>query len=133
MAEAKKLKQLSFSLPNKVGLLAQVASVVSEAKVNIEAICTYEMGDKGFFMVVTDNNAKAKKVLAKIGANVEVEDVLVVAVPNKVGQLQNLAKRIAEAGVDIYYAYGSPGAVKTTCLVFKTANDDKALKAINAK
>ena len=131
MAKAMKLKQLSFSLPNRVGLLAQVASTVSQAKVNIEAICAYEMDDKGFFMLVTDNNAKAKKALAKIGANVEVEDVLVVGVPNKVGQLQSLAKKIADAGVDIYYAYGSPGAVKTMFLVFKTANDAKALKAIN--
>jgi hypothetical protein len=132
MAAAKKLKQLSFSLPNKVGLLAQVASALSQAKVNIEAICAYEMADKGYFRVVTDNNAKAKKVLAKMGANVEVEDVLIVGVPNKVGQLQKLAKKISDAGVDIYYAYGSPGAGKTTCLVFKTANDGKALKAINA-
>ncbi|HEX7533632.1 MAG TPA: ACT domain-containing protein [Syntrophales bacterium] len=131
MAKAMKLKQLSFSLPNRVGLLAHVASAVSQAKVNIEAICAYEMDDKGFFMLVTDNNAKAKKALAKMGANVEVEDVLVVVVPNKVGQLQSLAMKIADAGVDIYYAYGSPGAVKTTCLVFKTANDAKALKAIN--
>jgi hypothetical protein len=133
MADAKKLKQLSFSLPNKVGLLAEVASVISEAKINIEAICTSEMGDKGYFMVVTDNNAKATKVLTKIGANVEVEDLLVVSVPNKAGQLASLSKKIADAGVDIYYAYGSPGAAKTTCLVFKTANDDKALKAINSK
>jgi hypothetical protein len=132
MAAAKKLKQLSFSLPNKVGLLAQVATAISQAKVNIEAICAYEMDDRGFFMVVTDSNAKAKKVLAKMGANVEVEDVLVVGVPNKVGQLQKLAKKIADAGVDIYYCYGSPGAGKKTCLVFKTANDGKALKAINA-
>lgn len=131
MAEAKKLKQLSFSLTNKVGLLAQVASVISQAKVNIEAICAYEVDDKGYFMVVTDNNAKAKKILAKMGANAEVEDVLVVGVPNKVGQLQKLAHKISEAGVDIYYVYGSPGAGKKMHLVFKTANDSKALKAIN--
>lgn len=132
MAVANKLKQLSFSLPNKVGLLAQVASAISQAKVNIEAICAYEMDDKGFFMLVTDNNAKAKNVLTKMGANVEVEDVLLVNVPNKVGQLEKLAKKIAEAGIDIYYAYGSPGAGKTTCLVFKTANDGRALKALNS-
>ena len=131
MAKAMKLKQLSFSQPNRVGLLANVATTVSQAKVNIEAICAFEMDNKGYFMVVTNNNAKAKKVLAKIGANAELEDVLVVTVPNKVGQLQSLAEKIADAGVDIYYAYGSPGAVKTTCLVFKTANDAKALKAIN--
>ena len=132
MAEAKKLKQLVFSLPNKVGLLSQVASAVSQAKVNIEAICAYEMNDKGFFKLVTDNNAAAKKALTKMGALVDVEDVLVVGVPNKVGQLEKLAKKIAEAGIDIYYAYGSPGAGRTTCLVFKTANDVKALKAITS-
>jgi len=132
MAEAKKLKQLIFFLPNKVGLLAEVASAVSRAKVNIETICAYEKNDKGFFKMVTDNNGTAKKVLTKMGAMVDVEDVLIVSVPNKVGQLEKLAKKIAEAGIDIYYAYGSPGAGKTTCLVFKTANDVKALKAINS-
>ena len=61
MAEAKKLKQLSFSLTNKVGLLAQVASTLSQAKVNIEAICAYEMDDKGYFMVVTDNMQRRRR------------------------------------------------------------------------
>ena len=92
MAKAVKSKQLIFSLPNKVGLLSEVASAIAAANVNIEAVCAYERG-YGYFMMVTDNNTKVKKVLSKMGAEVHVEDVLSVEVPNKVGQLEKVAKK----------------------------------------
>jgi hypothetical protein len=131
MAKAVKAKQLIFSLPNKVGLLSEVASAIAAANVNIEAVCAYERG-YGYFMMVTDNNTKAKKVLSKMGAEVHVEDVLSVEVPNKVGQLEKVAKKIAEAGIDIHFVYGSPGKGKTATLVLKTANDRKTAKVIAA-
>ena len=131
MAKAVKAKQLIFSLPNKVGLLSEVASAIAAANVNIEAVCAYERG-YGYFMMVTDNVAKAKKVLTKIGAEVHVEDVLSLEVPNKVGQLEKVAKKIAEAGIDIHFVYGSPGKGKTATLVLKTANDRKTAKVIAA-
>jgi hypothetical protein len=131
MAKAVKSKQLIFSLPNKVGLLSEVASAIAAANVNIEAVCAYERG-YGYFMMVTDNNTKAKKVLSKMGAEVHVEDVLSVEVPNKVGQLEKVAKKIAEAGIDIHFVYGSPGKGKTATLVLKTANDRKTAKVIAA-
>ena len=75
MAKAVKAKQLIFSLPNKIGLLSEVATAIAAANVNIEAVCAYERG-YGYFMMVTDNNAKAKRILSKMGAEVHVEDVL---------------------------------------------------------
>jgi hypothetical protein len=42
MAKAVKSKQLIFSLPNKIGLLSEVATAMAAAKVNIEALCAYE-------------------------------------------------------------------------------------------
>ena len=91
MAKAVKAKQLIFSLPNKIGLLSEVATAIAAANVNIEAVCAYERG-YGYFMMVTDNNAKAKRILSKMGAEVHVEDVLSLEVPNKVGQLEKVAK-----------------------------------------
>lgn len=129
MAKTLKSKQLTFSLPNKVGLLAEVAEAVAAAKVNIEAICAYERG-YGFFMMVADNPAKAKKVLTKMGAKVHVEDVILVQVPNTVGQLEKISKKIAEAGINIIFMYGSPGKGKTATLVLHTANDRKTMKLL---
>jgi hypothetical protein len=124
-----KVKQLSFSLPNRIGLLSELSSFLTAAKINIEAICAYGMGDEGYFMIVTDNNAKAKKVISQMGAEVKVEEVIAVEMPNKVGQLRQAAKRISDAGVDIDYVYGSPVQGKMT-VIFKTADEKKALKAL---
>lgn len=129
MAKAMKIKQLSFSLPNRIGMLSELSSFLTAAKINIEAICAYGMGDDGYFMIVTDNNTKAKKVISQMGAEVKVEDVIAAEVPNKVGQLRQVAKKISDAGVDIHYVYGSPVKGKMT-LVFQTADDKKALKAL---
>ncbi len=129
MAKANKVKQLSFSLPSKIGLLSEVASFITAAKVNIEAICAYEMGEQGFFMLITDNNAKAKKILAALGADIAADEVITVEMPNKLGELQKVAKKISDAGVDITYIYGSPVKGKMTVVV-KTADDRKALKAL---
>jgi hypothetical protein len=129
MAKAMKMKQLSFSLPNRIGLLSELSSFLTAAKINIEAICAYGMGEEGHFMIVTDNNSKAKKVISQMGAEVTVEEVIAAEIPNKVGQLRQVAKQISDAGVDIHYVYGSPVKGKMT-LIFKTADDKRVLKAL---
>jgi len=129
MAKAMKMKQLSFSLPNRIGMLSELSSFLTAAKINIEAICAYGMGDEGYFMIVTDNNSKAKKVISQMGAEVKVEDVLAAEVPNKVGQLREVAKKISDADVDVHFVYGSPVKGKMT-LILKTADDKRVLKAL---
>jgi len=129
MAKTLKAKQLTFSLANRIGLLSDVAEAVAAAKVNIEAICAYERG-YGFFMMVADNPAKAKKVLTKMGAKVHVEDVILIQVPNRVGQLEKISKKIADAGINIIFIYGSPGKGNTATLVLHTANDRKTMKLL---
>ncbi len=123
-------KQLSFSLPSKIGFLSEVSALITAAKINIEAICAYEMNEEGFFMLMTDNPAKAKKIVSHMGAEVSVDDMIAVEIPNKIGELQKVAKKISDAGIDINYIYGSPVKRKMT-LVLKTANDKKALKVLN--
>ncbi|MEW6675632.1 MAG: ACT domain-containing protein [Nitrospirota bacterium] len=131
MARAEKLKQLSFTMPNRVGLLSEVSTAIAGAKVNINAICAYVMEDKAYFMLSTDSNAKAKKALGSLGVEIKEEDVIAVEMPNRVGELQKVAKKIADAGIDINYMYGTAGAGKSSTCVFKTVDDKKALRVIN--
>jgi hypothetical protein len=130
MAKARKVKQLSFSLPNKIGLLAEVTGALAAVNVNIEAICAYERG-YGFFMMVTDNHTKAKNVITKMEGVVHLEDVIAVEVPNKVGELEKVTKKIAKAGIDTLFVYGSPSDGKKGILILKTANDRKAMGLLN--
>ena len=131
MAKAKRSKQLSFALANRVGLLSKVSTTLADAKINMHAICAYGMGKQAYFMVVTDKNAKAKKALGKLKKNVAEEDVISVEMPNRVGALQKVAKKISDAGIDIIYMYGTAGIGKASICVFKTADDKKAVKVIN--
>ena len=131
MAKGKKVKQLSFTLPTRAGLLSEVTSALARAKVNITAICAYEMAKNAYFMLATDSAARAKKRLAFLRIGIEEEDVVVVEMPNKVGELQKVAKKIADAGINIDYMYGTAAAGKSSTCVFKTSDDKKAIKVIN--
>lgn len=130
MGKAVKAKQIRFSLPSKIGLLSEVSSLITAGKINIEAICAYEMSEQGFFMLLTDNHAKTKKILSHMGAEVSLDDIITVELPNKVGELRKVAKKISDAGIDINFIYGSPVKGKMT-LILKTANDKKALTVLN--
>jgi hypothetical protein len=132
MAKARKVKELSFSMSNRVGLLSEVTTSLAGAKVNINAICAYAMENNAFFTLTTSSNAKAKKALAPLGLVIEEKDVVEVEMPNRPGELQKVAKKIADAGIDIQYVYATAGAGKVTC-VFKSADDQTAVKVINKK
>ncbi len=127
-----KLKQLRFVLPNRVGLLSEVTTFLANGKINIDALCCYGMGDQGVFMLVTDNNVKAKKILTQMGAEVTIEDLVCVEVPNKPGELQKVAKRVSDSGVDISYIYGSP-CKRSMNIVLKTADDKKMIRSLQKR
>jgi len=131
MAKAKRAKEISFTMANKVGLLSEVTAAVARAKVNITAICAYAMEDEGYFMLTTDNHAKTRKAVAPFGTEIEENEIVEVEVPNKPGELQKVAQKIAGAGINIEYMYATAGAGKTVTCVFKTADDRKAIRVIN--
>ncbi len=131
MAKAKRVKQLSFTMPNRAGLLSEVSAAVSAAKVNINALCAYEMGENAYFMLTTDGNAKARRALAKLGAEAKEEDVVAVEMPNKIGESQKVGKKIADAGINSVYVYGTTGAGKSSTCVLQTSDNAKAVKVIN--
>jgi hypothetical protein len=131
MAKGRKVKQLSFTLPTRAGLLSDVTDALAKARVNITAICAYEMAKNAYFMLTTDSPARARKCLTFLRIGLEEEDVVVVEVPNKVGELQKVARRISEAGINIDYMYGTAAAGRSSTCVFKTSDDKKAVKVVN--
>ena len=83
-------------------------TALANKKINISAICAYGMQGEATFMLVADSNAKAKKVLAPLGmTDLKEEDVISVEMPNKAGELQKVAGRLGDAGINIFYMYGT--------------------------
>ncbi len=131
MAKAKKVKQLSFTMANRAGLLSEVSSALSGAKININTVCAYEMGDSAHFMLTTDGNARARKALAKLGIESKEEDVVAVEMPNKIGELEKVSKKIADAGINIVYVYGTTGTGRSSACLLQTSDNAKAIRVIN--
>lgn len=131
MAKAKKVREIGFTMPNKVGLLSVVTTAIAGAKVNITAICAYGMENTAYFMLTTNSNAKAKKALVPLGVAIEEKDVVEVEVLDKPGELQKVAKKIADAGIDIQYMYATASSTKKETCIFMTSDNAKAIKVIN--
>jgi len=131
MSTGRLTEQLVCSMPTRVGLLADVAEALREAGVNIMAISAYERDGKGKFLMVTDDNVKATAALARLNAEVRARAVVAVEMPNRVGALDEVARKIAEAGVNIDYIYGTGGGAETATVIFATDEDDEVLELVN--
>jgi len=131
MAKAKRVKQISFTIPNRKGLLSEIATAVAGAKANINAVCAYEQGKSAYFLLSTDSNARAKKLFDKLKIKTKEEDIVVVEMPNKIGELQKVSEKISDAGININYMYGTTGTGRSSVCVFNTSDNRRAIRAIN--
>jgi len=131
MAKAKRVKQISFMMPDRAGLLSEITSVLAKAKVNISNICAYGMQGEANFMLTSDSNAKAKKALAPLGVEIKEYEVFAVEMPNRPGELQKVAKKLADAEINILYMYGTTVSGRSATCMFTSSDNAKAVKLIN--
>ena|SRR3989338_891064 len=128
MAKASKVKEIVATTPNKVGMLAKITNAISDAGVNIIAISAHAAGKKAKFMIVTEDNQKAMRALRKKKLIVGEKNAVSVALSNKIGSARELANKLAKAGIDLNYCYGSTGSGSESLMVFSTKNIKKALE-----
>lgn len=129
MAKVSKVKEIVATTPNKVGMLAKITNAISDVGVNIIAISAHTTGNKAKFMIVTEDNQKAMRALRKKKLIVGEGDAVSVTLSNKVGSARELANKLAKAGIDLNYCYGSTGNGSESLMVFSTKDVKKALKA----
>lgn len=126
---AKRVKELKFSVRNKVGVLAAITSALKAARVNIIHATAWVEGSKGFFNIVTNHNAKAKKALSALNIRASEGDVIVLTLQNKVGALERAAKKLAKAKVSISCLSATTAGPRTSVLIH-TTNNAKAARAV---
>lgn len=130
MAKAKISKQLTFDMPDSPGLLAGITDALRQANVNVSYLCAYAWDKRAFFMLVTEENAKAKKAVSKLGYKVGEEGIIEVELSNKAGALDEVAKKIAGAGININFI-DCTGIGRAAKGFLTTSDDKKAVRAIN--
>ncbi|MQY53200.1 MAG: ACT domain-containing protein [Firmicutes bacterium] len=130
MAKATKVNQLIVETPDEVGMMAKLCSAISDAGVNIKALCAYSQEGKGHFMLLTNDNAKAEQVLKSGGFTASQEEVVAIELENEVGAAKKMTQKLADAGVNLKYCYGSTGNGTMALLIFNSNDNEKALEAL---
>lgn len=124
------LTELVAGLPARIGMLAEVSAALRDARVDIRAISAYQRDEEAKFLLVTNDADAAEEVLANLGSDVRRKTVLAVEVADQPGGLAEAAKRIADAGIELEYVFGTSAQEALgpeTTLVFKTSDDEKAV------
>jgi hypothetical protein len=126
------VKQYSLFLENKPGLLAQVARQLAKARINVLAMTMMDSSEHGVLRMVVSNGAEHfRAAVAELNLPLTETDVILVDMPNKPGALADVCGKLAEAHINISYAYcttGAPGG--RTNGVFKVADIKKAMKVL---
>lgn len=123
-------KDLTVIVENRPGSLARVGEALGKAGVNIEGICGMMVEGQGVIHVLVQDATKARRALEANHLQVSSElEVLVLEVEDRPSVLGNIARRLANAEVNIQLAY----LATSTRLVIGVDDLEKARSVMQPK
>ena len=121
------LKQITVFLENVPGRLATLCNTLEERGVNLQAMTTSEASEYGVVRMIVDDVDAATEALRQVDLPFSTVDVLGIEVSDEPGALGKVAVRLAEAGLNVDYAYVTVASQSGNALcVFKVADPRKA-------
>jgi hypothetical protein len=112
--------ELSLRLPNSPGALAGVCRLLADERVNILALAVEANGQ---LRMVVDNHVRGVGVLRERHHRVEARDVLVLPVASAPGALVPVLTLVADAGINVEYAYGAAPETSVSAVVVLGVDD----------
>ena len=100
-----KIKQLSIFLQNRMGSLSKPLEVLSDADVNIRAMCMADTSEFGILRLVVDDPEKGKNALEENNFLVKITDIIGVEMNDNPGGLTSVLKVIRDNEIDLEYLY----------------------------
>jgi hypothetical protein len=105
--KSEEVEQITVSLENRPGILADLCAYLSDRRINLRAIAALDGVDVGGGRLVVDNPDLAKKALSDAGVAYESKRCLAMEMPNNPGGLASIARTLSLAGINIDYIYAS--------------------------
>ena len=99
------LRQLSIFLENRTGRINEVAKILADNGINMQAFSMAETSDFGILRLIVQEVDKAVEVLREASFAVMVTDVLCVSSPNVPGALSAILDKLAQNQIFIEYMY----------------------------
>ena len=99
------IKQLSIFLENRTGRINEVAKILADNGINMQAFSMAETPDFGILRLIVSDVNKAVEILRDADFAVKLTDVIHLHCPNKAGALGEILEQLATAEVSIEYMY----------------------------
>jgi hypothetical protein len=100
------MKDLTVIMDDQPGKLADLGEATGRKGVNIAGLCAMVGDGKGFIHILVDDEAAARNALDEAGISVADErEAVIVDLHDKPGAMGEIARDLAEAGVNIDVAY----------------------------
>ncbi|MEP7082001.1 MAG: ACT domain-containing protein [Chloroflexota bacterium] len=96
-----------IELENKTGALAEITEAIGERGINITAISGVTAGTVGALGLLTNDEAGTREVLKSAGTKVREIGLVSVSLEHKAGTLGQIARKLADAGVNIELLLGT--------------------------
>ena len=119
-------REFVIPLENRPGTVAEVATALGKANINILGFLLEAQGDFGVARIITSDPAKTEGWLKQTARPYRTNDVITVNVPNNPGELGRITTKLAASGVNINAAYS------TTAIGSNTPGITLAVSDINS-
>ena len=119
---------LTVLLTDRPGSLADVGETLGKAGVNVEGFFGFSLNNMAWAHILVDNSDVAREALKGVVDVAEENAVLVVELDDRPGALGDATRRLAEASVNLRFAYLGVG----TRLVIAPNDMERARQALEA-
>jgi hypothetical protein len=126
-----KVEQISIFLENKSGRLAEVATVLAEAGINVRALSLADTTDFGILRLIVNDTEQAKQVLKDHGFTVGKTEVIGVEVADKPGGLAEILNVMKANSTNVEYMYAFvQKSAGNAVIIFRFDELKKAIDAL---
>lgn len=125
-------KEAVVRVANRIGVLTQVAKIVSDKGIDIEAAVATLEGDDAIIRLITNDHLRTMDALREHQLSPMEARVVVVELPHRPGMLRHITAKLASENIDLAYLYGTTiaGADKSLVILSST-NNDRAVVVLN--
>jgi hypothetical protein len=128
-----KITQLSIFAENAPGHILAPCRVLSDAGVNIRALCMADAQEFGILRLIVSDWQRGAKVLQEAGFSVKATEVVAVRVPDSPGGMALVLEALQGASVNIEYMYAFPFARgEKAILIFRFDSPALAIAKLEA-
>ena len=129
----KLIRQYTVFIPNVPGALRKFVELFANEGVNIVGIASEIRDDSGVVRIAVDADRKVSHVLTGAGFTTIESFLISIDIPDRPGQLLQLAKVLGENNINITTVYGTSIGGASGRLLLNVSDTDRALQVLQSE